>query len=484
MFWAYGSYVGGRVLVLISVAILARLLTPSDFGLVGFALIVTTALDAISDLGVSQALIVVDDDDDVNDQASTAWTVGVALGVGLALLSTALAPLAASFFDAPELELMLPLLGLNFILRALGITHFALAQKQMDFRTRTIAQLADVVVRGGLGIALALAGAGAYSLVFGYLAGSAAMTVSLWLLVRWRPQPQIRRQHLGRLLRFGGGLTFLGIITFVDSNVDYLLIGKVLGETELGLYTLAFRLPQLVILNIAIVAGLVLFPAFAEIGRNAIAGAYLTALRYVMIACTPLAVTFFVLAEPLILIAFGPQWVDAIPAMRILSLYAFALTIGMPAGNAYKAIERVDVLIKLAIPHALVLVGLILVFVDQGITAVAACMASAAAALTAASLIVAGRILKAGYRQMFSAAWPALVAGIAMYAIMAPLTVAIDDPYLQLVVALPLGGMGYLGALWLIAPEVLKRLWRTAVGGRGKRSMDADEQLAKEGTGT
>ena len=82
---------------------------------------------------------------------------------------------------------MLPLRGLNFILRALGITHFALAQKQIDFRTRTIAQLADVVIRGGLGIALALAGAGAYSLVFGYLAGSATMTVSLWLLVRWRP---------------------------------------------------------------------------------------------------------------------------------------------------------------------------------------------------------------------------------------------------------------------------------------------------------
>lgn len=483
MFWAYGAYVGGRVLVLISVAILARLLNPSDFGLVGFALIVTTALDAINDLGVSQALIVVDDED-VDDQASTAWTMGVALGVGLALLATAFAPLAASFFDAPELKLMLPLLGLNFIIRALGITHFALAQKQIDFRTRTIAQLVDVVVRGGLGIALALAGAGAYSLVFGYLAGSAAMTVSLWLLVRFRPRPQIRREHLSRLLRFGGGLTFLGIITFVDSNVDYLLVGKVLGETDLGLYTLAFRLPQLVILNIAIVAGLVLFPAFAEIGRNAIAGAYLTALRYVMIACTPLAITFFVLAEPLVLIAFGPQWVDAIPAMRILSLYAFALTIGMPAGNAYKAIERVDVLIKLAIPHALLLVGLILIFVNQGITAVAACMAAAAAALTVASVIVAGPMLRVGYRRMFTAAWPALAAGVAMCAIMATLTVVIDDPYVRLVVALPLGGMAYLGTLWLIAPEALKRLWKTARGDRSKGSMGAEDQLLQEGTGT
>ena len=310
------------------------------------------------------------------------------------------------------------------------------------------------------------------------------MTVSLWLLVRFRPRPQIRREHLSRLLRFGGGLTFLGIITFVDSNVDYLLIGKVLGETDLGLYTLAFRLPQLVILNIAIVAGLVLFPAFAEIGRNAIAGAYLTALRYVMIACTPLAITFFVLAEPLVLIAFGPQWVDAIPAMRILSLYAFALTIGMPAGNAYKAIERVDVLIKLAIPHALLLVGLILIFVDQGITAVAACMAAAAAALTVASVIVAGPMLRVGYRRMFTAAWPALAAGVAMCAIMATLTVVIDNPYVRLVVALPLGGMAYLGTLWLIAPEALKRLWKTARGDRSKGSMGAEDQLLQEGTGT
>ena len=186
MFWAYGSYVGGRVLVLISVAILARLLTPSDFGLVGFALIVTTALDAISDLGVSQALIVVDDE---RRGRPGEHRLDHGRGAGRRPRSALdRARTARSLvLRRPGAELMLPLLGLNFILRALGITHFALAQKQIDFRTRTIAQLADVVVRGGLGIALALAGAGAYSLVFGYLAGSATMTVSLWLLVRCDP---------------------------------------------------------------------------------------------------------------------------------------------------------------------------------------------------------------------------------------------------------------------------------------------------------
>ena len=101
-----------------------------------------------------------------------------------------------------------------------------------------------------------------------------------------------------------------------------------------------------------------------------------------------------------------------------------------------------------------------------------------------ASIIVAGPMLRVGYRRMFTAAWPALAAGVAMCAIMATLTVVIDDPYVRLVVALPLGGMAYLGTLWLIAPEALKRLWKTARGDRSKGSMGAEDQLLQEGTGT
>lgn len=460
MFWAYGSYVGGRLLVLLTVAILARVLEPSEFGLVAIALLVTTLLDTVADLGVSEALIVVDDDE-VHEKAHTAWTLGM-IGAGVLTLATAaLGPLAAAFFDEPALTVMLPVLGANFVLRALGITHFALAQKQLDFRTRTIAEASDVLVRGVVGIGLALWGAGAYSLVGGYLAGTIAMTISLWALVPWRPSPRLHRADLSGLLRFGGGLTAIDVISAIVTNVDYLIIGRVLGTTDLGLYTLGWRLPELVIVNFAVVAGLVLFPAFAEIERRALAGAYLTALRYTLIVCLPFAVGLALLAEPMVLIAFGDRWIGSIEVMQVLTIYAFSLALAIPGGVACKAIGRVDILVKLAIPQAAVAITSIALLADRGIVAVAACQAAVFALFSLIQVGLAARLLGVGGPALLRAARSALLAGVALTAVVIGLEQIIGDPYLTLGVAIPTGGAAYLGVLWAIDPEALRRLWRT-----------------------
>jgi O-antigen/teichoic acid export membrane protein len=465
MIWAYGSYVGGRLLVLVSIAILARLLTPAQFGLVAFALIVTALLDTIADLGVSQALIVVKGNE-LGTKAHTAWTLGVIIGAGLTAITAALGPAAAAFFDQPELALMLPILGLNFLLRSLGVTHFALAQKQLDFRTRTLAEMSDVLVRGSIGIGLALSGAGAYSLVIGYLAGSFAMTVALWLLVDFRPRPRLHRADLSGLLRFGGGLTALNIISAVISQIDYILIGKVLGATSLGLYTLGFRLPELIIINLSFVAGLVLFPAFAEIARPALAAAYLTSLRYVLMVCVPAAVALALLAEPLVLIAFGDQWTGSIAVMQVLTLFAVAITVGIPAGTAYKSIGRIDILVKLAIPRALLAVASILIFVDEGIVAVAACQAGVAVLFSLINIGLASRMLSTGARRIWAVVWPALAGGAAMAVIIELAVLAVDGSVATVAVAAPAGVAAYVGTLWLVAPDALRTLWRTAFSGR------------------
>lgn len=471
MFWAYGSYVIGRMLVLVAIAILARLLSPAQFGLVAFALIVTALLDTISDLGVSQALILVKTEE-VQRKANTAWTVGVLLGVVLTTVTALLGPVVAAFFHEPALVVMLPVLGVNFIVRALGVTHFALAQKELDFRTRTIAEMADVVVRGAVGIALAIAGAGAYSLVGGYLAGSLAMTATLWMLVAWRPSPGINRADLGSLLRFGGGITTLGIVSAVIANVDYVAIGRVLGKTELGLYTLGFRLPELLIVNLSVVAGLVLFPAFAGLQRQDLADAFLSSLQYVLMICMPLAVGLAVLAQPVVLVVFGEQWLRSVAVMQVLALFAFGITIGIPAGIAYKSIGRVDVLVKLAIPRAVLAVTSIVVFVDDGIVAVAVCQAAVAALFSIIGLALAARLLHTGLHPIWAAARPAIAAGAALGGCVALLDGALANPYVTLAVAVPLGGATYVGVLWLVAPAALRKLAAMAFPDRAPVASD------------
>jgi O-antigen/teichoic acid export membrane protein len=478
IFWAYGSYVVGRFLVLLSVAVLAHLLSPSQFGLVAFALTVTALLDTISDIGVGQALVVAQEDEQFRAKATTAWKLSVLVGLGLTLLTIAASPLAARFFKTPELTPLLAVLGLNFLLRGAGSTHFAIAQKQIDFQTRTAAELADVVVRGVTGVALALAGAGAWSLVLGYLAGSVAMTVTLWSLVAFRPTLRGGLPHLGGLVRFGGGLTTLAVLGAITANVDYVFVGRVLGAGDLGLYTLGFRLPELLIMNLSLVAGLVLFPAFAAMRPESMTDAFLTSFRYTLMVTVPLAVGLSVLARPLTLTLFGEQWRASVPVMQVLAVFAFAVTVGIPAGTVYKSLGRLRVLIALGVPRAGLAVASIWAFVDKGIVAVAACQAAVAGLFAAIGIALAARLLSAGSGHIARAAWPSLAGGAVMAGVLAVPVWAIDSPGLSLLVAAPLGAVAYLAALWILAPDSLRYLWATAFPGRVLTVASAPETPA------
>lgn len=464
MFWAYGSYVGGRLGVLLSIAILARLLSPAEFGLVAFALTVTALLDTLADLGVAQALVVARDD--VERKADTSWTLGLLIGVALAAATALLAPVAADFYDEDEVAPILVVLGLNFVIRGAGTTHYALAQRDIAFRSRTAAELADVLVRGAVGIAAALAGAGAWSLVFGYLAGSTAMTATLWRMIPFRPRFRIRRADARGLLRFGGAIAFLDALSALVANVDYVVVGRVLGQTDLGVYSLGYRLPELLIINLSVVAGLVLFPAFASIGRDrldSLGEAFLTSLRYTLMVAVPLTIGMIVLAGPIVDVAFGDQWDRAAEVMRVIALFALAVALGIPAGTAYKSLERVDILIKLAIPRAALAVGGIIAVADQGMVAIAAVQAAVAGLFAAIGIVLASRLLGTGLRAIGVAVWPALAAGAPLAAVaFAGHELLGGHPVLALIATTAAGAAVYLGVLWLVAPAALMRLWRTA----------------------
>jgi O-antigen/teichoic acid export membrane protein len=461
--WSYGSFAGVRLLALASTGVLARLLSPRDFGLVALALIFTAALDSIRDFGVNDALIVAGDDD-VHEQANTAFAFTLLLGVGLALVVAALSPLAAEFFDQPRLLALLAVLGVNLPLRALGLTHNALAQRRLDFRSRTVAELADVVVRSGVGITLALAGQGPWSLVVGYLAGTIAWIAVLWIAVRWRPALPRPGAHLSPLLRFGGALTVVGVIGQMMAYIDNAFVGKVLGPAALGVYSLGYRLPELVVANLSWVAGLVLFPAFATVDRSALRRPVITAFRYALLAGLPFAVALIVLADPLVLALFGPRWRDAAPVVQLLGIAYLGSPISQVTGSAYKAIKRVDVLIKLAALQLPLLVGLLAIFVDDGIVAVAGCQAGVRVLFISVGVYVAIRVLGLSPRELWNATWPAVAAGAGMAAVLVPLERAITSPWPAVVAGCTLGGAVYLGLIRLLAPEPLRSLWGLARG--------------------
>jgi O-antigen/teichoic acid export membrane protein len=456
-FWAYFSYVGGRLLILVSTAILARLLTPKDFGVVGYALVFMALLETVKDLGLGQALVA-SRPKDVYERADTVFLAGIGLGALMSVVVAAVSPLAAAFFDEPKLTALLPVLGLNFFIRSIGGTHYALAQKEMQFRTRTMAEFADVVVRGTVGVVLALAGAGVWSLVLGYVAGTTSMVIALWILVPWRPRFRLDREQLPGLLRFGGALTGVDVTSAITNNADYLFVGKVLGPAALGVYTLGFRLPELAIVNVATVAGLVLFPAFANVPRDALSHAFSVSFRYMLMLCMPIAAGVAILAAPLVQVAFGSQWGEAVEPMRVLTIYAFAVTVGIPAGTAYKAVGRAGVLLKLAVPRTIMLVVGIWIFVDDGLTAVAATHAVVAGLFSVIGILLASRLLSVPLWRLVQLGAAPFVATAAMSAVVLAIDALLDSAVLTVIAGGAAGAAVYIGLLGVLAPDALRDL--------------------------
>ena len=459
--WSYASLVGVRVLGLVSTAVLAHLLSPRDFGLVALALIATAALDALRDLGVNDALVVAPVDD-LAAQADTAFSFTVLASAALAVLVGALSPIAAEFFRQPRLLPLLALLGLNLPLRSIGDTHYALAQRDLDFRSRTAADVGEVVVRGIIGIGLALAGLGPWSLVLGYLGGTAVWTTVLWGLVRWRPALRLHRNQLPPLIRFGGALTIVRIIGTAMSYIDNLFVGRVLGAAALGWYSLGFRLPEMLIADVISAAGLVLFPGFAMLDAQALRRGMVAAMRYGFLLAVPIGVALIALAHPLVLALFGARWRAAIPVVQILAIGFFASPVAQVTGSAYMARKRIDVMLMMAVPQGILLVALIAIFVDRGIAAVAACQAGARLAFTPINLYVARRVLGLPMSGVWRAAWPPIAAAAGMAAVIVPLEHAISSPWPALLVSAAAGAAVYIGLAWVFAGDALSSIWAVA----------------------
>ena len=471
MFWAYGSYVGGRAVVLVSTAILARLLTPADFGVVALALVFMSFMETIKDLGLTQALIVSSPaEEPARAQTTFMWTAAIA--AALAIVVSALAPLVAEFFGHSSLRAIIPVLALSFFVESLGATHESLARKHLDYRARTFGEFADVLTRGTIGVVLAVAGFGVWSLVLGYLVGTTARTVTLWVFISFRPRLHFSREHLGSLARFGGILTLVDLGTAFAQSLDYLFVGRVLGAASLGLYTIGFRLPELLIMNIAVVAANVLFPAFSALEEEHRERGFLLSLRYLAAIVFPLGFGLILVAHPFVLIVFGPKWYASIAVTQVLSAYAMFTTLNIPAGSIYKVSGRAWILLCVIVPYLIVLFVSLLLFAHQGILAVAIVLTVSQGVVAIVSIVIAGKILAVPYRRIAGVMVAPLGAALGMSVVVLPIVVLIESSWPALIAGVAAGAAVYTRLLWWLAPDIPRRLLGGVIARISRRAPD------------
>jgi O-antigen/teichoic acid export membrane protein len=459
--WNYLSFASGKLLVLITMAVLARLLTPEEFGIMGFAVLAVTYLAVLKDLGLGGALI--QRRQDAEEAAQTVYVANLVLGVVLTATTFAAAPAVAGFFGEPLVVPLLRVLSFTFVLEALGAIHLVLLRRNLDFRRKMVPDLGRALVKGVVSIGAAIWGFGVWALVWGQLAGVLAAVFLSWAVVPWRPTFRIHRRLLRPLMRFGGPLVVTDIAHAVWLNLDYVVVGRLLGDHALGVYTLAYRLPELLVMSIWRVITQAAFPFFSSIQDHPelLSRGFLATIRYSQIAIVPICVGLFVAADPIVGVAFGSQWAEAVPIVRLMAVFMLVGSVGVNIGDVYKAIGRPDVLAKLAIIDFVVLAPALVVGANLGgLVGVAWAHAAVALVDTSIRLVVAHRMIEVTYREIGRMLLPSLKAGTVLAGVaggVVVVTAGLGD-LAQLTLTACAGIVTYTAAIWMVDRAALVKM--------------------------
>jgi PST family polysaccharide transporter len=453
---------GGRIISLISLAVLARLLAPGDFGLLAFALVFITYLETVGDLGTSAALVYWPER--WRDVAQLTFLANVSMGLLWVGVSLATAPLVASFFGSPEGAPVLRALCWVVLIKSLGNTHDALLQRDLRFRARMLPEIALLAVKAMASVGFALAGFGVWSLVWGQLMGQAMATGLLWILVSWRPGSSLPLHAMGRVLRYGRGIVSVNVVAAVVHHVDYVIVGRMLGVVTLGFYQMAYKVPDMVVTLLVRVASKVLFPALSRL-RDAggeLQELFFPALRFLALIALPATLGIAFLAEPIILTLFGEPWQESVPILRAIAVYSGIRALGSFTGDVLKAMGRPGLLAGLGLARAAILVPALVMAALQGALAIAWTLTAVAVLSTCVNLALACHVLRSPIRSLVRSVMPGVAPSMPLLGFLllwAELSRGLP-PALDLILGMALG-LGLFGiSIRLLQPDI----YRTVMG--------------------
>lgn len=310
-----------------SMVIMARLLLPEDFGLVGMVTAFTGFLGLFRDAGLSMATVQRESITDA--QLSTLFWINLAVGGLLALSSAALAPVLVSFYGEPRLFLIAIGLGTAFIFNGAAAQHRAMLQRNMRFAALAAIDITALIIGIAAGAAVALTGGGYWALVVMTVASPAVSVFGLWAATRWVPGLPQRNTGIGSMLWYGGTVTLNSVVVYVAYNADKVLLGRFLGAQVLGIYGRAYQLINLPTENLNGTIGMVAFPALSRLQNDPerLRSFFLKGYGLFLALVIPITAGCALFAEDIVLVFLGPQWDAAVPVFRLLAptILAFAL---------------------------------------------------------------------------------------------------------------------------------------------------------------
>ena len=457
--WRYVALFSGKFMVFISTVVLARLLTKDDFGLVGYAVTVIAFLEGISDLGITAALIYFPGE---QKRISTGFWLNLLTSFLFFGLTWIFAPAIALYFQDDRVVNVTRVLSLTFPFLALGYVHEAVLLKNLSFKRSFIPSFKKSLAKGLVSIGFALAGFGPWSLIWGQLFGTLISSISYWIVTPWRPSFTLDFKMGYELLKYGSAFIAGELLAVLLMNLDYLLVGRYLGSEKLGVYTLAFRMPDLLILEFARTLSNVLFPIYSQMREQTggMSRAFFLATRYISLLTIPMGLGLALVAEPFILTFFTEKWIDAVPVVRGIAIYAMLLSVVHNTSSVYWAEGRPQILTWVGLARLAMLFPALLwaVLTAQSIVMVGWMHALIAFFSVLLNFYIATHLIGLSMLEIGRALRPALLTGALMSVgviVVMQATQAIIAPWLLLTVSVLTGGITYLVGLWFFQRDIL-----------------------------
>lgn len=401
--WTAGAKVAKLTLQFIISVILARLLTPKDFGLIGMIVVFTGFANLFSEMGFGAALIqrkVIEE-----RHLSSIFWLNITVGLILTCIFLAAAPLISTFYSEPRLRILTMLISINFFLGSLKAVQFSILSRSMDFRKLAVIETTTMVIAGGFAIALALIGYGVWSLAWQMIITTIIGVVLFWFFTDWRPRFQFDKNAVKELLGFSGNLLGFNVFNYWARNIDNLLVGKFITSAGLGIYSKAYGLMLMPLTQVSATLGRVMFPSLSKTqdDKELTKRIYLKTIGAIALITLPMMTGLVVIADSFVLALLGPKWEDIIPVLRVLCLVGITQSIGTTVGWIYSSQGRTDLMLRWGIVSGTIgIISFIIGIWIGSVIAVAYCYAIANILLIYHNITIPGKLISMTFYELVS----------------------------------------------------------------------------------
>jgi len=447
--WSAIAKFSQQFLSFLTIAIMAHLLSPTAFGLIGMILVVTNFVEIFKDLGTSTAII---QKKEISQEfiSSIFWT-NFLLGLFFTLIIILIAPFTATFFHEPEISLIMKIISISFIFSGLSVVPQALLVREMLFKRLAYIENVSLFLGAIVGVGMALMNGGVWSLVAQSLVRVFSMWIMLWVVSPIIPQINFSLNSLKSIASYSLNLSGFNLLNYFIRNADNMLIGRYLGSTPLGFYSLAYKWMLLPVYYISGVLGQVFLPTFSKLQdeNSKFCDVYLRLCSSIGIVTFPLLLGMVVLAKPFIFVTLGHQWTSIIPLLIILSPIGILQSLGTTAGYIYLAKGRTDLMFLWGCIAGFLYLLSFVIGLKWGIIGVSLAYAISNGILFYPSLLIPFRLIELKISKFLEVMWPILRSGLIMFAIMKGLLIGLEwvgitDYWVLLTIGILVGAASYI----------------------------------------